>query len=87
MDSVNGKGRVTIHYWDSPNGWALYPFASNQEERSVYRFVLDNDEAVETEVAALVQSEEFKKISEHECVFNIHDLTSDKVRMLEENGF
>ena len=87
MDAVNGKGSVTIHYWDSPNGWVLYPFASNQEDRSVYRFALNHHEAVETEVTAFVHSEEFKKISEHECVFNIHDLTADKVKMLEENGF
>lgn len=86
-DTATRKGSVQLHYWDSPNGWALYPFASNQENPSVYKFELMDNAAITEHVATVVQSEVFQRISEHECIFNIKDITEEKVRYLEEHGF
>lgn len=86
-DSSEQNGQIQIHYWDSPKGWAVYPFASNQQDCSIYKFELMDDTAIEKQLSNAVKSEEFRKIAEDEYVFNIQDMTPEKVKFLEESGF
>ena len=86
-NASENSGCVQLYYWDSPKGWALYPFASTQDDRERYKFELMDNVDVAKHMSAVVHSDDFKKISDNEVIFNIHEMTPEKVHALEEMGF
>ena len=86
FDTEQHNGSVQVFYWDSPNGWTVDAYISRDEERSRYSFALQDAATVTGQMASIVQSEEFRKISEATVVFNLTKMNKDVVRKMEMSG-
>ena len=85
-DTVRRIGSVQLHYWDSPKGWALSPFVSNQKDPTAYKFELTDHAAITKQIVSTVQSAEFRNNSERAGVFNVKEMSVEQIKLLEKNG-
>lgn len=85
FDTEQHKGNVQVFYWDSPNGWAVDAYISQEKDRSRYNFALQDAATATGQVASIVQSEEFRRISEDTVVFNLNKIDKDIIRKLEKS--